>query len=77
MNQSRRFYLSRKVDESGISGEGIVADGVLFPCGYAILCWRLATKVGVNTIGWYPSIGAIEQIHGHGGMTEIIWVDAP
>ncbi len=72
---TKRFYLSRQIDESGISGEGIVADGVLFSCGYVILCWRLATKVGINTIGWYPNIESVEKIHGHAGATKVVWVD--
>ena len=72
---TRRFHLERANDVSGISGEGIVADGVQFSCGYVILCWRLATKVGVNTIGWYPNIGSVESIHGHLGATRVVWED--
>lgn len=68
----RLFHLFRHEDESKISGVGIVADGVLFPCGYVVLCWR-ATAAGIPTVGWYPHLDAVKQIHGHNGKTEIRW----
>lgn len=68
----RRFNLNRIEDETGISGTGIVAEGVVFANGKAALSWRTShTSVAV-----YDSMFALEAIHGHGGRTRIEWVDA-
>lgn len=63
------FVLSRQVDVSGVSGTGIVADGVEFPDGTCVLHWRGQMP---STVVW-GSIEAVEQIHGHGGATRIVW----
>jgi len=70
-----RFELHRDVDESKVSGEGIVADGVVFDCGYAVVCWRETTRIETPTVGWYPDIKAVVRIHGHGGKTRLVWLD--
>lgn len=67
----RRFHLNRKSDESGVSGVGIVAEGVVFTDGTVVLRW--VTQFKSTTI--YSSIEECEKIHGHGGLTEIIWKD--
>ncbi len=68
---TRRFVLHRIEDETGTSGTGDVADGVEFPNGQAVLCWR-----GVlSSVAVYQSSAQLILIHGHGGKTVIRWVD--
>ena len=69
----RRFQLVRKEDETGISGTGVVAYGVAFPDGTAVLRWD--TKV--NSTVFYNSIEDLKAIHGHGGKTTLMWLDIP
>jgi len=68
----RRFKLHRKVDETGVSGTGLIAEGVQFTDGTACLRWRTRT----NSTGIYDSMADLEKIHGHNGQTEVIWVDS-
>ena len=67
----RRFELHRDVDASGVSGTGVVADGVQFHTGQCVLCWRTAT----TSIAVYRTAAELEHIHGHGGATRIVWLD--
>jgi len=67
--QMKRFLLLRKEDETGISGEGIVAEGVQFSCGWCALSWLTE----YSSCGVYPSIEELERIHGHGGRTIVVW----
>lgn len=67
----RRFNLIRNEDETGISGIGIVAEGIRFSNGQVCLCWRTI----VSSVGMYRSIADVEYIHGHGGKTVIQWLD--
>lgn len=68
---SRRFVLNRKLDVTGVSGTGIVAEGVEFSDGTVALRWRgeFATTV------FHSSIASVEHIHLHHGATSIEWVD--
>lgn len=65
----RTFKLNRKQDATGVSGTGIVAEGVIFSTGWVALTWLTA----VNSLVFYPSILKVEKIHGHDGMTEIVY----
>ena len=67
----RRFYLERFEDATGISGTGIVAEGVEFDTGDCVLCWMTPT----SSIGVYKNIKAVKAIHGHGGLTKVRWFD--
>jgi hypothetical protein len=67
----RRFIARRNNDPSGVSGTGIVACGVEFSDGQVVLSWLTR----VRSIGVYPSMEALEKVHGHGGDTVIEWVD--
>lgn len=70
----RRFYLHRKVDKTGISGTGVVADGVVWQTGAATLNWRGGGE-SYNTWPGPDAISEIERIHGHQGATVIVWRD--
>lgn len=66
----KNFQLVRTEDISGVSGTGIVADGVIFPDGTCSLRWR--TAGGSTAI--YDSIEKLEKIHGHDGRTKVVQV---
>lgn len=67
----RLFYLQRKVDASGVSGTGIVAEGVEFTSGMVALTW-----LGVHRcINIYESIKTVEELHGHDGSTVIVFIN--
>jgi hypothetical protein len=67
----KRFNLYRKEDESGISGTGVVAQGVQFDDDTCTLRWL----TGTASTAVYDSIDDIETIHGHGGKTIVDWID--
>lgn len=67
----RRFHLQRNQDATGISGTGRVAEGVIFSTGWVALTWLTE----VNSLVFYPSMTNVEHIHGHGGLTEIVFED--
>ena len=75
----RRFNLVRHQDESGVSGTGVVAVGIVFPDGFAQLQWLNHENNDIRTrrngLASYP--GGIEdlmEIHGHDGATTVEWV---
>lgn len=71
----RRFYLDRKEDATGISGTGRVVEGVVFSNGLVALTWFNPRIAQWTSVSLYPDMDVVEQIHGHGGKTEIVWVD--
>lgn len=71
MSKIRTFTLVRTKDPSGVSGTGTVAEGVVFHDGQTILSW-----FGVlHTVEVSPDIETVERIHGHGGLTKVVWDD--
>lgn len=67
----KRFYLQRNTDASGVSGTGKVAEGCQFDTGWCALVWL----TGKGAMSYYESIEILESIHGHEGMTRVVWVD--
>ncbi len=67
----RRFWLYRDEDETGISGCGPVAEGVLFGNGKVSITWRTEH----TSVATYDDMKTVEAIHGHGGKTRVIWLD--
>jgi len=67
----RRFHLLRNTDASGVSGPGCVAEGVQFADGQSVLKWL----THVNSLAVYPNVEALVTIHGHDGMTQLVWDD--
>lgn len=69
----RRFYLLRREDVTGISGEGIVAWGVMWEDGSATMRWCVDDKPKTTT--FYEWLEDVEDLHGHDGKTQIIFID--
>lgn len=67
----RRFRLIRLFDVSGVSGIGVVAEGVQFDDGAVALRWKGDHP---STVAW-DSIAAVLAVHGHHGATELEWLD--
>ncbi len=67
----RRFQLQRDIDPTGVSGTGIVAEGVEFANGKVTMTWLTS----VSSIAIYKSMEDVETIHSHGGNSSIVWVD--
>jgi len=67
----RRFLLRRYEDESGVSGVGDVAWGVMFPDGSAVTRWMS----NIASTAVWSDISHVDLIHGHGGKTELVWID--
>ena len=53
------FWLYRWEDGSGISGTGIVAEGVIFEGGQVAMRWNKSGSMGI-----YSSIDQVKEIHG-------------
>ena len=68
----RRFRLMRFQDPSGVSGTGVVAHGVEFPDGTAAVYWP---GEYASTTVWPGGVEHVRAIHGHGGCTQVQWVD--
>lgn len=71
----KRFHLHRVEDESGISGVGVVAEGVEFTTGQVVLCWLRETELGFGSIATYQNIDQAIRIHGHNGKTKFVFYD--
>jgi hypothetical protein len=69
----RRFELHRLEDETGISGTGVVAEGVEFSGGVVVLQWL--TDWPTSVVFHDRGVESVEAIHGHNGKTRIVWLD--
>ncbi len=69
----RRFHFERHEDESGVSGTGKVAEGVLFGEAFYVLHWMGVHK----SLVIYTSLAEMMVIHGHEGKTRLVWDDLP
>ena len=68
----KQFHLWRDEDVSGVSGTGKIAEGVQFHDGQVVISWfGKFHNIEVN-----PDIETVIQIHGHGGLTKVVWEDA-
>lgn len=68
----KRFVLQRTEDESGVSGTGMVAEGTLFTNGKVVLAW----VSDIKSVTVYENMEELDQIHGHGGKSHVVWIDA-
>jgi hypothetical protein len=67
----RRFVLRRTEDVSGVSGTGVVAEGVVFTSGFCTLTWLGP----LTSMAFYHSPDVMLSIHGHGNKAVIEWID--
>jgi len=65
----RTFKLVRTEDESGISGTGVVAEGVQFSNGWCAMSWLTA----MHSVAIYPNVQQLQAIHGHNGRTVVMF----
>jgi hypothetical protein len=74
----RIFVLHRQTDSAGVSGTGVVAEGVEFTDGVVVLRWvglgRADTLLRSSTT-IHDDIDAVEAVHGQGGDTTVLWLD--
>lgn len=68
----RRFRLVRDTDVTGVSGTGVVAEGVVFSDGTVAIRW--VTGEHRSTVVW-ADLASVVAIHGHNGATVVDWVD--
>lgn len=61
----RQFHLIRDEDVSGVSGIGIVAEGVEFESGKVVISWL----VPPYSLSIHSNMEAAQNVHGHGGKT--------
>jgi hypothetical protein len=61
----------RHEDVHGVSGTGIVAEGIEFSSGHVVMEWLS----GHSSIAVYQSMRDVVHIHTHGGKTTIEWQD--
>jgi hypothetical protein len=62
------FVLDRSEDVTGVSGTGVVAEGIQFSDGSCALRWCVGEHR--STVIW-SSIEAVKAIHGHDGKTVV------
>jgi hypothetical protein len=70
-NGVRRFVMVRERDLTGVSGTGIVAEGAMFSNGLSIIRWVREP----HAVGMYQSVSDLIAVHGHGGATQIHFID--
>lgn len=63
------FHLNRVVDTTGISGTGIVADGIIFPNGKVALCWRGP----LSSVVVHDNVKNVQKLHCHGDNTILVY----
>lgn len=75
MSDARMFTMVRIADETGVSGTGVVLDGIEFPNGMVAVCWRSKTP----SVNVYRSFVEFKHIHidAHPtNGTEIHWLES-
>jgi hypothetical protein len=70
----RVFWMVRDYDETGISGTGIVAEGVEFDDGKVVIRWQTHESEHHSTVVW-DDIASVRAIHGHNGKTWLQFAD--
>ena len=72
-----RGHLVRESDESGVSGEGVVAEFALFTHGRTVISWYNDANANLDTEGnglaIYDTFEDARAVHGHEGATEFVF----
>jgi hypothetical protein len=68
----RIFNLIRSKDISGVSGTGVVAEGVVFRDGVAVVRWLSLAHPSTNI---YDNVEDVLRIHGHEGSTKVEFIE--
>lgn len=66
----RQFHLVRNEDPSGVSGTGLVAEGVVFHDGQTIVSWFGK----YHSVEVWPDVDSMIAVHGHSGKTVLEYV---
>jgi len=69
----RTFRLVRTEDVSGVSGTGVVAEGVEFSSGVVALTWLSPWPTSV--VFHDRGIESVLHVHGHNGLTQLVFDD--
>jgi hypothetical protein len=67
----RTFWMIRDEDVTGVSGTGVVAQGVEFDDKTVVIRWFGEDR---STVVW-DSVEAAQRIHGHDGRTRFEFLD--
>jgi hypothetical protein len=67
----RPFVLVRDTDISGVSGTGVVANGIEFPDGHAAIHWTGSPHP--TTTAHPDGMESVTAVHGHEGATRVVW----
>jgi hypothetical protein len=67
----RRFHFVRTDDVSGISGTGVVGEGVELSNGKVVHSWIS----NMGTVSVYDNMKTFVAVHGHEGKGSIEWLD--
>ena len=63
------FILERKEDETGISGTGVIAEGIVWSDGTVAYRWLTNTPTTVII----DNVENVETLHGHDGKTKLVY----
>lgn len=69
-HQHGLFVLVRDIDVSGVSGTGVIAEGVQFSNGVAVMQWVTTYQ---STVVWPGGVEELIKVHGHDGATRVEW----
>lgn len=67
----RMFVVIREEDVTGVSGTGVVAEGIEFSDGTCVIRWRVG-NYPCSTTMWNSTEDAL-KIHGHDGRTRFVY----
>ncbi len=71
---TRRFELHRDTDVTGVSGAGIVAEGIQW-VETDVVALRWTSLWPTSVVFHERGLASVEAVHGHGGATRIVWLD--